>query len=118
MLFRSIGNGITISTMQTEARRRETMFLEFIHKYHNSFKEHEVQLWYDRTLPCNIEGGDELVLSDTTLAIGCSQRTSPEAIEVVARNLFNKHTSFEKVLVFEIPACRAFMHLDTVFNYG
>ncbi|MCB2293611.1 arginine deiminase [Clostridium algoriphilum] len=112
----SIGNGITINTMQTEARRRETMFLEFIHKYHNSFKQSEVPLWYDRSLPNNIEGGDELILSATTLAIGCSQRTSPEAIEVVARNLFDKHTSFEKVLVFEIPACRAFMHLDTVFT--
>ncbi|MFT5875314.1 MAG: arginine deiminase [Clostridium sp.] len=112
----SIGNGITINTMQTEARRRETLFLEFIHKYHSSFKEYEVPLWYDRTLPNNIEGGDELILSATTLAIGCSQRTSPEAIEIVARNLFEKHASFEKVLVFEIPACRAFMHLDTVFT--
>ncbi|MGK0468322.1 arginine deiminase [Clostridium sp.] len=112
----SIGNGITINTMQTEARRRETLFLEFIHKYHSSFKQSEVPLWYDRTLPNNIEGGDELILSATTLAIGCSQRTSPEAIEVVARNLFEKHASFEKVLVFEIPACRAFMHLDTVFT--
>jgi arginine deiminase len=112
----SIGNGITINTMLTEARRRETLFLEFIHKYHNSFKQNEVPLWYNRTLPNNIEGGDELILSATTLAIGCSQRTSPEAIEVVARNLFKKHTSFEKVLVLEIPACRAFMHLDTVFT--
>ncbi len=24
--------------------------------------------------------------------------------------------SFEKVLVFDIPNCRAFMHLDTVFT--
>jgi arginine deiminase len=112
----SIGNGITINTMQTEARRRETMFLKFIHEYHSSFKQSEVPLWYDRNLVNNIEGGDELVLSATTLAIGCSQRTSPEAIEVVARNLFEKHTSFEKVLVLEIPNCRAFMHLDTVFT--
>ncbi len=112
----SIGNGITINTMQTEARRRETMFLKFIHEYHSSFKKYEVPLWYDRNLPNNIEGGDELILSATTLAIGCSQRTSPEAIEVVARNLFQKHTSFTKVLVLEIPACRAFMHLDTVFT--
>ena len=112
----SIGNGITINTMQTEARRRETLFLEFIHKYHSLFKQQDVPLWYNRNLPNNIEGGDELILSATTLAIGCSQRTSPEAIEVVARNLFEKHASFEKVLVFEIPACRAFMHLDTVFT--
>lgn len=112
----SVGNGLTINTMQTEARRRESLFLKFIHEYHKSFNSYEVPLWYDRSLEDSIEGGDELVLSDKIFAIGCSQRTSPEAIETVAKNLFKRHTSFEKVLVFQIPACRAFMHLDTVFT--
>lgn len=112
----SIGNGITINTMRTEARRRETLFLEYIHKYHPYFVNSETPLWYDRTLPNNIEGGDELVLSKKVLAIGCSQRTSAEAIEVVAKNLFKAHTDFETVFVLEIPVCRAFMHLDTVFT--
>ncbi|MCX7904243.1 MAG: arginine deiminase [Caloramator sp.] len=110
----SIGNGITLNRMRTEARRRETLFLKYIIKYHKSFEG--TPLWYDRAMPYAIEGGDELVLSDKVVAIGCSERTSAEAIEVVARNLFNANTSFEKVLVFEIPKCRAFMHLDTVFT--
>ncbi|QCX34192.1 arginine deiminase [Caloramator sp. E03] len=112
----SIGNGLTINRMRTEARRRETLFIKYIHKYHRFFKDSATPLWYDRTMPFAIEGGDELVLSDKILAIGCSERTSPEAIEIVVRNLFNSDTSFEKVLVFEIPKCRAFMHLDTVFT--
>lgn len=112
----AIGNGITLNKMQTEARRRETLFLKYIHKYHKDFKEANVPLWYDRTLPFSIEGGDELVLSNKVVAIGCSERTSPEAIEIVAKNLFKENTGFEKVLVFEIPKCRAFMHLDTVFT--
>lgn len=112
----SIGNGITLNRMQTEARRRETLFLKYIHKYHKDFRTAEVPLWYDRTMPFSIEGGDELVLSDKVLAIGCSERTSPEAIEIVAKNLFNSNSGYEKVLVFEIPKCRAFMHLDTVFT--
>lgn len=110
----SIGNGITLNRMKTEARRRETLFLKYIIKYHKSFEG--TPLWYDRAMPYAIEGGDELVLSDKVVAIGCSERTSAEAIEVVARNLFKANTSFEKVLVFEIPKCRAFMHLDTVFT--
>lgn len=110
----SIGNGITLNRMRTEARRRETLFLKYIIKYHKSFEG--IPLWYDRSMPYAIEGGDELVLSDKVVAIGCSERTSAEAIEMVARNLFNANTSFEKVLVFEIPKCRAFMHLDTVFT--
>ncbi|SKA80051.1 arginine deiminase [Caloramator quimbayensis] len=112
----SIGSGLTINRMRTEARRRETLFLKYIHKYHKFFKNTETPLWYDRTMPFAIEGGDELVLSDKVLAIGCSERTSAEAIEIVAKNLFDAGTSFEKILVFEIPKCRAFMHLDTVFT--
>jgi len=109
----SIGNGITLNRMRTEARRRETLFLKYIIKYHKSFEG--TPLWYDRSMPYSIEGGDELVLSDKVVAIGCSERTSAEAIEVVAKNLF-ENTSFEKILVFDIPKCRAFMHLDTVFT--
>ncbi|MBZ4662679.1 MAG: arcA [Caloramator sp.] len=112
----AIGNGITLNKMHTEARRRETLFLKYIHKYHKDFKQSNVPLWYDRTLPFSIEGGDELILSSKVVAIGCSERTSPEAIEIVAKNLFKEDTGFEKVLVFEIPKCRAFMHLDTVFT--
>ncbi|MCX7951881.1 MAG: arginine deiminase [Clostridiales bacterium] len=112
----SIGNGITLNRMQTEARRRETLLLKYIHKYHKDFRTAEVPLWYDRTMPFSIEGGDELVLSDKVVAIGCSERTSPEAIEIVAKNLFSSNSGYEKVLVFEIPKCRAFMHLDTVFT--
>ncbi|NEU06503.1 MULTISPECIES: arginine deiminase [Clostridium] len=112
----SVGNGIIINTMKTSARRRETLFMKYIHKYHKDFKMSEIPLWYDRGFNCSAEGGDELVLSDKIIAIGCSERTSPEAIEVIAKNLFDNNTSFEKVLVFEIPSRRAFMHLDTVFT--
>lgn len=112
----SMGDGLTINTMHTEARRRESLFLRYIYENHNSFNSKEIPLWYDRNLEDSLEGGDELILSDKVIAIGCSQRTSPEAIEVVAKNLFDRNASFEKVLVFEIPACRAFMHLDTVFT--
>jgi arginine deiminase len=112
----SIGQGLTINTMQTEARRRETLFLEYVYKYHPIFKEDEIPLWYDRVLPYSLEGGDELVLSEKIVAIGCSQRTSAEAIEIVAKSLLYNNTTFEKILVFEIPSCRAFMHLDTVFT--
>jgi arginine deiminase len=111
----AIGNGISINVMRWEARRRETLFLKYVHKYHPSFKD--VPLWYDRTNKFAIEGGDQLVLSDKVLAIGCSERTSAEGIEELAKNLFFKgNTSFEKILVFEIPKVRAFMHLDTVFT--
>lgn len=111
-----IGNGLSLNRMRTEARRRETLFLKYVHRFHPLFNSPEVPLWYDRSNDFAIEGGDELVLSESVAAIGCSERTSAEGIETIARRLFNEGSSFEKVLVFEIPKKRAFMHLDTVFT--
>jgi arginine deiminase len=56
------------------------------------------------------------VLSPQIVAIGLSHRTSADAIEIFAQRLLNHTNSFRKILVFEIPKCRAFMHLDTVFT--
>ena len=55
------------------------------------------------------------MLSKDIVAIGLSQRTTAEGIERFAENILNK-SSFKKVLVFDIPKKRAFMHLDTVFT--
>lgn len=110
-----IGNGLTINKMKTQARRRETLFLKYIHDYHPLFKDTDTPVWYSREMENSLEGGDELVLNNETIAIGCSERTSPKAIEVVAANVFKKG-GFKRILVFDIPKCRAFMHLDTVFT--
>lgn len=110
-----IGEGISISRMKTEARKRETLFLQYVYRYHPMLKDIGAAVWYDRSMPYSIEGGDELVLSDEVVAIGSSERTSRQAIEIEARNLFASG-AFKRVIVFDIPKCRAFMHLDTVFT--
>ena len=62
-----------------------------------------------------IEGGDILNLSNKVIAIGISQRTTPEAIEILAQNIFADETSeIETIIALDIPSVRAFMHLDTV----
>jgi len=50
------------------------------------------------------------------LAIGLSQRTSAEGISIIAEKVLRADNSYKKVIVFRIPICRAFMHLDTVFT--
>ena len=56
-----------------------------------------------------------LVLSNRTLIVGLSERTSPEAVELLAERLL-ADSNFENILAFDIPKRRAFMHLDTVFT--
>ena len=111
-----IGNGLSLHMMTTATRRRETLFLKYIHQHHALFGKGETPLWYNRTLPFAIEGGDILVLSDQVVAVGCSERTTPQAIELLAQNLFAENIGYTKILVFEIQKKRAYMHLDTVFT--
>ena len=73
--------------------------------------------YYRREDPFSIEGGDVLNLSRELLAVGISQRTTPEAIEVLCRNIFRDETAaIRTVLALDIPSLRAFMHLDTVLT--
>ncbi|WP_232696553.1 arginine deiminase [Brevibacillus daliensis] len=111
-----IGDGITINRLNEPARRRESLFMKYIITYHPRFAKHDIPIWSDRDYKFSIEGGDELVLSNEVVAIGVSARTTAQAIERLARNLFTKQSSFKKVLAVEIPKTRAFMHLDTVFT--
>ncbi len=113
--FASIGNGITLNRMYSTTRNRETIYAEYIFNYHPEYKD--VPKYFDRYNEYNIEGGDVLNLNDKVLAIGISQRTSANAIEILAKNIFNDpDTTIETILAFNIPETRAFMHLDTVFT--
>lgn len=114
--FSSISNGISMNKMYSKTRNRETIYSEYILKYHKDFKN--IKKWYDRSFEFSIEGGDILNLNNEVVAIGISQRTTPEAIEKIAKELFYSSSDCEvnTILAFDIPKCRAFMHLDTVFT--
>ncbi len=110
-----VGDGVSIHRMSTAARSREALLLKYMFRYDSSFAPEGTNIWYDYDQAYSMEGGDVLVLSNEIVAIGLSQRTTVAGIEQFARNILNK-SSFRKILVFDIPKCRAFMHLDTVFT--
>ncbi|QLL69379.1 arginine deiminase [Lactobacillus sp. 3B(2020)] len=110
----SIGDGISINRMTFAARQRESLITEYIIKHNPRFAG-KVEVWRDRNHTTHIEGGDELVLSNHVLAIGISQRTTADAIEDIAKNLF-KDSDYDTVIAISIPHNHAMMHLDTVFT--
>ena len=113
--FASIGNGISLNKMYSVTRNRETIYAEYIFEYHKDYKG--TKKYYDRYNDNHIEGGDILILSDHVIAIGISQRTQAESIELIAKNIFRESdNTFDTILAFNIPNSRAFMHLDTVFT--
>ena len=111
----TVGHGVTLHKMWSVTRTRESIFMEYICKYHPFYDD--VKLYYDRSEPYCIEGGDIQVLSKEVVAIGISQRTEPDAIADFARRLFkDKKNEFRYVLAIDIPDERSFMHLDTVMT--
>lgn len=114
--FACIGRGVSLNHMYSATRNRETIYGSYILTYHPDFAG-RVPLYYTPQEHFSIEGGDILNLSQTVLAVGLSQRTQPEAIERLTKNIFaDEESQITTVLAFEIPRTRAFMHLDTVFT--
>lgn len=115
--FASVQNGVILNRMYSITRNRETIYAYYIFHYHPEYKD-KVTMFYDRTNPFHIEGGDVLNINDEVLAIGISQRTQAAAIDLVAKKILfdEKNSNIKKILAFKIAESRAFMHLDTVFT--
>lgn len=113
--FACVGNGVSINTMYSITRNRETIYGDYIFKYHKDYKGN-TPFYYERCSVPSIEGGDILNLTNKTVAVGLSERTTASGIDAFANNIFSKENEIENILVFEIPKKRAFMHLDTVFT--
>ena len=78
--FSFIKDGVVISVMRFEARRKEPLYAKYIFNHHPYFSGLKIIYGEETTNvhPYFIEGGDILVLSDEVIAIGISQRTTPE----------------------------------------
>jgi len=86
-----IGEGIAIGSMRTPIRKRESLFLRLIYDNHQIFDDIRKEPYYSQDYHYSVEGGDVLVLSEDTLAVGCSQRTGVAGIEMLADRLLKRH---------------------------
>lgn len=112
----SVGCGASLNHMFSVTRNRETIYMKYVFEHHPDF-QNKVKKYYDPSIPYSIEGGDIHNLSEDTLAIGLSERTTAQAIEVLARRIFaDEESTIRNILAIDIPNMRAFMHLDTVLT--
>jgi arginine deiminase len=109
--------GVSINPMAMPARRRETIHMRAIYRHHPLFAGQDVPIWYGGDdadhLPASIEGGDVHVLGHGAVFVGMGERTTPMAVEALARSLFAAGEA-TRVIAVELPRSHAFMHLDTV----
>lgn len=119
-----IYDGVSINTMRTKARMRETVNMEAIYRWHPLFAtgygrpaEGGFHVWNSGTAmaPATLEGGDVLVIGNGGVLVGMSERTQPQAVEMLARSLFAAG-SCARMVALRMPRLRAFMHLDTVLT--
>ncbi|MEE1756471.1 arginine deiminase [Streptomyces sp. SP18CS02] len=115
-----IYDGVSINAMRWPARQRETVHFEAIYKHHPLFTSPEAGPFHHWSegqddYPSTIEGGDVLVIGNGAVLIGMSERTTPQAVEMLARGLFAAGSA-RTIVALDMPKRRAFMHLDTVMT--
>jgi len=119
-----LGDGVIISSMATQARRRESLLSKYVFQYHKAFRGRDL-FWVDfmesgaekpsRNAP-TIEGGDVLVPRRDVILIGVTERTNKASVQQIARALKKSNSAVTTIIVVELPKQRSFMHLDTVFT--
>ncbi|EST30964.1 arginine deiminase [Streptomyces niveus] len=115
-----IYDGVSINAMRWPARQRETVHFEAIYKHHPLFTGQDAGPFHHWSegqgdYPSTIEGGDVLVIGAGAVLIGMSERTTPQAVEMLARGMFEAGSA-RTIVALDMPKHRAFMHLDTVMT--
>jgi arginine deiminase len=111
--------GVSMNPMAKPARQREHLHIRAVYTYHPMFAGADFVTWYGGDdashLPASVEGGDVHVLGHDTVLIGMGERTTPMAVEILSRALFEAGQA-RTVIATEIPKSHATMHLDTLMT--
>ena len=115
-----IYDGVTLNPMAKPARRGETAFMQAIYRWHPTFvAESDFHIWHGDVEQdwgrATVEGGDVMPIGKGAVMIGMGERTAPQSVTLIARELF-KAGSAKLVLAVRLPQRRSYMHLDTVMT--
>jgi arginine deiminase len=110
-------DGVSVNAMRKKARMRETVHMEAVYTFHPLFAGQGFRTWLpgQAIAPATIEGGDVLVIGRGAVLVGMSERTQPQTVEMLARQLFQAGSA-SRIVALRMPRTRAFMHLDTVMT--
>ncbi|RZQ65906.1 arginine deiminase [Amycolatopsis suaedae] len=108
-------DGVTVNPMARPARRRESLHVEAIHRFHPLFAGDRPRWLSPADAPMTLEGGDVHVPAPGVVLAGMSERTTPEAVETLATRLFEAGSG-HTVIAVALPKARTYMHLDTVLT--
>ena len=114
-----IYGGVTLNPMTKPARRPETAIMAAIYRFHPMFAAERFPVWLGDVDQdwgrCHVEGGDVQPIGNGAVMIGMGERTTPQAVQWIARALFQAGAA-RLVLAVHLPKSRSYMHLDTVIT--
>lgn len=114
-----IYGGVTLNPMFWPPRRKETLLLGAVYRFHPRFSG-AVKTWWgdpDRYYGAEtLEGGDVMPIGQGVVLIGMGERSSPQAVTQLARTLFAGNGA-TRVIACQLTKQRTSMHLDTVFSF-
>ena len=115
-----IYGGVSLNRMYWPARQHESLNLEAVYRFHPRFREADFKIWYggfDHDWgTASIEGGDIMPVGDGVLLVGQGERSTAQAVSILAQNLFAAGAA-RLVIGAMMPRERSAMHLDTVFTF-
>ncbi|MES2170019.1 MAG: arginine deiminase [Actinomycetota bacterium] len=112
-----IYGGVNVNVMAKPARARETDHVRAIYRFHPMFADAQfAQFNTDETRRrSTIEGGDVHVLGHGAVLVGMGERTTPMAVELLAKELFATGWA-TSVIAIALPKSHSMMHLDTLMT--
>ena len=113
-----IGDCAVSAATAFDVRMVEAVITRFIFTHHPDFSART--LLFDgpaeRNRYLTVEGGDIIVIAPNVFVIGVSERTTPYAVERIARNAARIAESDVTVFAVDLPKSRATIHLDMTFT--
>ncbi len=114
-----IYGGVTLNPMYWPARRKETLLMAAVYRFHPRFAGQVTTWWGDPDQhygAATLEGGDIMPIGKGVVLIGMGERSSPQGVTQAARKLFAANAA-RQVIACQLPKLRSSMHLDTVFSF-
>jgi arginine deiminase len=122
-----LGNRLVVASMASDAREREPLLARTIFAHHPALADlsatFEIDVppsgapQHDPSFPYpTLEGGDVVIVDPSLVVVGLSERTNRRGAETLAEYLRLEETSFQHMVLVELPHRRSYMHLDTVFT--
>ena len=115
----SVRDRVLITRMKNRIRKRESLIMETIFKFHPEMKPTIINPEHSKYFKdkISVEGGDVLVARDDVLIVGIGERTSTQGVDFIMDCLRDRPEK-RHIIVQELPLTpESFIHLDMVFTF-